>query len=62
MCDSTNPIICFYYGKSERIETYVKYVRNKVVIVPLDVQIDDTFDQLLPMIYSRTSTDKERLN
>ena len=40
----------------------MKYVRNKVVIVPLDVQIDDTFDQLLPMIYSRTSTDKERLN
>ena len=59
MCDFIIPVICFYYGKSERIETYV---RNKTVIVPLDVQIDYTFDQLLPMIYSRTSTDKERLN
>ena len=38
----------------------MKYVRNKAVIVPLDVQIDFTFDQLLAMIYSRTSIDKER--
>ena len=30
----------------------MKYVRNKAVIVPLDVQIDFTFDQLLAMIYS----------
>ena len=44
MCDSTIPVICFYNGKSERTETYVKYVRNKAVIVPLDVQIDCTFD------------------
>ena len=43
MCESAIPIICFYNGKSERIETNVKYVGNKVVIVPLDVQIDYTF-------------------
>ena len=60
MCGSTIPVICFYYGKSERTETYVKYVGNKIVIVPLDVQIDYTFDQLLAMIYSRTCIDKER--
>ena len=37
MCYSTILVICFYNGKSERIETYVKYVENKVVIMPLDV-------------------------
>ena len=30
-------------------------------MVPLDVQINYTFDQLLAMIYSRTGIDKERL-
>ena len=37
MCDSTILVICFYNGKLERIETYMKYVGNKPVIVPLDV-------------------------
>ena len=60
MCDSTIPVICFYNGKFKRIETNVKYVGNKVVIVPFDVSIDCTFDQLLVMIYSRTCIDKER--
>ena len=58
MCDSTILVICFYNGKSERNETYVKYVGNKAVIMSLDVQIDCTFDQLLTMIYSRTCTNK----
>ena len=44
MCDSTIPIICFYNGKSKMTKTYVKYVRNKAVIVSLDVHIDYTFD------------------
>ena len=35
MCDSTIPVLCFYNGKSERTETYLKYVGNKVVIVSL---------------------------
>ena len=60
MCDSTIPIICFYNGKIERTETYVKYVENKAVIMPLDVPIDCTYDQLLAMIHSRTCIDKER--
>ena len=42
MCDSTIPVISFYNGKSERTETYVKYVGNKVFIVSWDVQIDYT--------------------
>ena len=60
MCDPTIPVICFYNGKSERTEIDVKYVRNKAVMVPLDVQINCTFDQLLGMIYSRKGIDKER--
>ena len=50
MCDSTIPVICLYNGKTEMIEIYVKYVGNKAVIVPLDVPIDCTYDQLLAMI------------
>ena len=60
MCDSTIPVTCYYNGKSEMIEIDVKYVGNKAVIMPLDVQIDCTFDYLLAMIYSRTCIDKER--
>ena len=60
MCDSTILVICFYNGKSKMTKTHVKYVGNKTVIMPLDLQIDCTFDQLLVMIYSRTSIDKER--
>ena len=42
-------------------EIYVKYIGNKAIIVPLDVQIDCTFDKLLAMIYSRIGIDKEKL-
>ena len=60
MCDPTIPIICFSNGKTKRTKIDVKYVGNKVVIVPLDVSIDCTYDQLLAMIYLRTCIDKER--
>ena len=55
----TIPVICFYNRKTTMIEIDVKYVRNKVDIVPLDVSIDFTYDQLLVMIYSRTIIDKK---
>ena len=51
MCDFIIPVICFYNRKPERTETYVKYVGNKAVIMPLDIPIDCTYDQLLAMIY-----------
>ena len=51
MCDSTILVICFYNGKIERTEIDVKYIGNKVVIVPFDVAINCTDDQLLVMIY-----------
>ena len=37
----------------------MKYVENKAVIVPLDVSVDCTFEQLDDMIYSRTKIDKQ---
>ena len=43
-----------------RIEAYVKYVRNKAVIMPLDVPVNCTFERLSDMIYSRTTIDKQR--
>ena len=39
MCDSIIPSICFCNEETEMTETYVKYVGNKVVIMPLDVPI-----------------------
>ena len=53
-------VICYYNGKILRAETDVKYVENKVVIVPFDVQVDCTFEQLGDMIYSMTDIDKQR--
>ena len=56
---STIPLICYYNGKIPRTETNVKYVGNKVVIVPLDVPVDCTFEQFGDMIYLRTYIDKQ---
>ena len=39
MSESIVPVICFYKGKMLRTETYVKYVRDQPVIVPLDVPV-----------------------
>ena len=43
-----------------RTEIDVKYVRNKTVIVPLDILVDCTFEQLGDMIYSMTDINKQR--
>ena len=41
---STIPAICYYNKKILRTKTYVKYVENKAIIVPLDVSVDCTFE------------------
>ena len=41
---STILVICYYNGKILRTEIDVKYIGNKVVIVPLYVPIDCTFE------------------
>ena len=60
MSVSTIPVICYYNGNILRTETDFKYVKNKVVIVPLDVPVDCMFEQLGDMIYLRTTIDKQR--
>ena len=57
---STILVICYYNGNILRTKTNVKYVGNKAVIVPLDVPVECTFEQLGDMIYSRTTIDKQR--
>ena len=56
---SSIPVICYYNVNILRTETYVKYVGNKVVIVPLDVPVECTLEQLNDMIYSRATIDKQ---
>ena len=51
-------VIFYYNGNILRTETYVKYVGNIAIIVPLDVPVECTFEQLSDMIYSRTTIDK----
>ena len=60
MSESTVPVICFCKGKMLRIETYVKYVGDQVVIVLLDVSFSSTYEHLLSMIYLRTDIDKKQ--
>ena len=48
-------MICYYNGKILRTETNVKYGGRKAVIVPLDLPIECTFEELSDMIYSRTT-------
>ena len=56
---SSIPVICYYNRNILRTETNVKYVGNKAVIVPFDVPVECTFEQLGDMIYSRTTIDKQ---
>ena len=58
MSVSTILMICYYNGNILRTETDVKYVGNKAVIVPLDVLVECTFEQLSNMIYLRITIDK----
>ena len=59
MSFSTITVICYYNGKLLRTETYVKYEGRKARIVPLDVPIECTFEQLTDMIYTETTIDKQ---
>ena len=57
---STITVICYYNGQILRIGTYVKYEGKKARIVPLEVLVECTFEQLTDMIYTRTTIDKQR--
>ena len=60
MSESNVPVICFCKGKMLRTETYVKYIGDLAVIVPLDVPVSSTHEHLLSMIYSRTGIGKKQ--
>ena len=57
---STITVICYYNGQSLRTKTNVKYEGRKARIVPLDVPVECTFEQLTDMIYTSTTIDKQR--
>ena len=59
MSVSTILVICYHNGNILSTEINVKYVGNKVVIVPLDVPINWSFEHLGDMICSRTTIDKQ---
>ena len=60
MSVSTIPVICYYNGQILRSETNVKYEGRKAVILPLEVPVECKFEQLIDMIYSKTTIDKRR--
>ena len=60
MSVSTIPVICYYNGQILRTKIDVEYDERKVVIAPLDIPVECTFEQLIDMIYSKTSIDKQR--
>ena len=60
MSVSTITVICYYNGQILRIGTDVKYEGRKARIVSLDVPVECTFEQLIDMIYTRTTIDKQR--
>ena len=60
MCVSTITMICYYNRQLLRSETDVKYEGRKACIVPLDVPVECTFEQVTDMIYTGTSIGKQR--
>ena len=60
MSVSTILVICYYNGKILRTKTDVEYEGSETVITPLDIPVECTFQQLIDMIYSKTTIDKRR--
>ena len=60
MSVQTIPVTCYYNGQISRSETDVKYEGSETVIEPLEVPVECTFQQLIDMIYLKTTIDKRR--
>ena len=60
MSVSTIHVIYYYNGQILRTKTDVEYEGRKTVIAPLDIPVECTFQQLIDMIYSKTTIDKRR--
>ena len=57
---STIPMLCYYNGQILRTKRDVEYEGRKAVIAPLDIPVECMFQQLIDMIYSKTTIDKRR--
>ena len=62
MSVSSIPVMCYYNGHIVRTENDVKYDGNKASIVPLEILVDCTFEQLGDIIFSSTPIDKRKFN
>ena len=55
-------VMCYYNGHIVRTDNDVKYDGNKASIVPLEIPVDCTFEQLGDIIFSSTPIDKHKFN
>ena len=62
MSISSIPVMCYYNGHIVRTDNDVKYDGNKASIVPLEIPVDCTFEQLGDIIFSSTPIDKLKFN
>ena len=62
MSVSSIPVMCYYNGHIVRTDNDVKYDGNKASIVPLEIPVDCTFEQLPDIIFSMTPIDKQKFN
>ena len=60
MSVSTILVTCYYNGQILRSKTDVEYEGSETVIAPLEVPVKCTFQQLIDMIYLKTTIDKRR--
>ena len=60
MSVSTIPVICYYNGQMVRTKTDVEYEGSETCIAPLKILIECTFQELIDMIYTKTTIDKRR--
>ena len=56
----TIPVTCYYNGQISRSDTDVKYEGSETVIEPLQVPVKCTFQELIDMVYLKTTIDKRR--
>ena len=62
MSVSSIPVMCYYNGHIVRTDNDVKYDGNKASIVPLEIPVDCTFEQLGDIIFASTPIDKRKFN
>ena len=62
MSVSSIPVMCYYDGHIVKTDNDVKYDGNKASIVPLEIPVDCTFEQLGDIIFSSTPIDKRKFN